>query len=304
MALSTFVKVIEKGSFIAAAVEMNASPSWISKKVARLENEVGTRLLNRSTHDLSLTESGEIFYQHAVRILYDVERAVDSVHDVGDRLSGTIKMHVTPGTGHRIVLPLIFTFMQEHPDLSIDVTVRAEVVDIVQHGLDLSIRSGGASDSKTRYASIESRHLGEARYDILASPAYFATFGKPESPRRLVDHNCLIHANQSSAHEWTFNEAEGSYTVRVDGNLVVDDWSVIYEAARAGLGIARLVGVASTKPRLDEGLEVIFADSVKADRVIWAFFPYTRPVPRKIDVLLRYLDGHLRAPSWNVRGLR
>jgi DNA-binding transcriptional LysR family regulator len=291
--MATFVKVIEKGSFIAAAVELDASPSWITKKIARLESEVGKRLLNRSTHDLSLTEAGELFYQHAVRILHDVERAVDSVHDVGDRLSGTIKVHVTPGTGHRIVMPLIFAFMQEHPELAIDVIVRAEVIDVVQHGLDVSIRSGGATDREARYMSIESRQLRAACYEIVASPAYLARFGRPEHPRDLADHNCLIHANQTSAHEWSFYDADRSYVVPVRGNVISDDWSVIDEAARAGLGIARLVGIYSTAPRADDGLEVLFADAVRADRFIWAFFPYTRPIPRKLDALLTYLEAHL-----------
>jgi DNA-binding transcriptional LysR family regulator len=273
---------------------MNSSPSWISKKVARLESEVGKRLLNRSTHELSLTEAGEIFYGHAVRILYDVERAVDSVHDIGERLSGTIKLHVTPGTGHRIILPLLFAFMREHPELAIDLTMRAEVVDVVQHGLDLSIRSGGADDSESRYASIESRKLGAARYEILASPGYFAKFGKPENPRALIDHNCLIHANQPAAHEWSFADAEGPFVVRVHGNVIVDDWSVIYEAARAGLGIARLVGVAAQMVRPDDGLEAVFADAVKADRFIWAFFPHARPLPRKLDALLTFLGANLQ----------
>jgi DNA-binding transcriptional LysR family regulator len=294
-ALETFVKVVEQGSFVASAVEMYSSPSWISKKIARLESEVGKRLLNRTTHELSLTECGKIFYQHAVRILYDVDRAIDSVHETGDDVSGTLRVQITPGTGQRIILPLIFAFMREHPQLSIEAAISSGSADVVQRGLDLAICSGDESDRHSNQATVEARQIGSAGYQILASPDYFARFGKPGSPRDLANHRCLIQASQPSAREWLFNDGSEAYSVRVNGTLIVDDWSVLYGAARAGLGIVRLQAMASTLVREEEGLESLFDESVAGGRGIWAFYPHARPLSRKLGLLLSYLEDQLKS---------
>ena len=294
-ALKTFVKVVEQGSFVASAVEMYSSPSWISKKIARLESEVGKRLLNRTTHELSLTESGKIFYQHALQILYDVDRAIDSVHEAGDDFSGTLRVQITPGTGQRIILPLMFEFMREHPRLSIEATICSGSADVVQRGLDLAIRSGDKNDRSSNQTTVAARQLAEARYQILASPEYFAKFGKPRSPRDLANHNCLIQANQPAAREWVFSDGTQPYSVRVNGTLIVDDWTVLYGAAHAGLGIARLQTTASALVREDEGLESLFDDSVAGSRVIWAFYPHARSLSRKLELLLAYLEERLKS---------
>lgn len=300
--MTAFVKVVETASFTAAAFALNCSTSSISKKINRLEYDVGAKLINRSTHGLNLTEAGAIYLERARKILYEIESARDSVQEVTQSLSGTLKVHMTPGTGIRIALPAVLQFIKSYPTLSVEISVRPDVIDILRLGFDVSILSAGIGDAMVNHSGVEARELSRARYLICAAPAYFQRYGKPTHPQELAEHNCLISMRQSSPHKWWFRNGRKRFAVNVHGNLVADDWTIIYEATLAGLGISRVLNLpADLQP--NGQLEPIFSDMLTSDRAVWAVVPRLRPMPRKIDLFLKFLSERLKWPEKRATSL-
>lgn len=137
--MEVLVRVVEKGSFLAAAVSLNLTPSAISKHVSRIEMELGVSLLNRSTHELSLTEAGKIFHAHCVKILREIDTARDAAREASAALGGTLRLHLTPGlTARQFVLPALRRFLIKQPDITIDVTMTLETIDVVEGGFSAS----------------------------------------------------------------------------------------------------------------------------------------------------------------------
>jgi DNA-binding transcriptional LysR family regulator len=294
--MEIFVRVVEKGSFSAAAVELNLTPSAVSKQVSRLEAELGVRLINRSTHDFSLTEAGKIYHERCLKILHEIDQARDAVQEANATLSGTLKLHVTPGTGQLMILPHLNRFLREHPGLSVDLHIEPDYVDVLQNGLDLSIRSGTDDDTNLRYTSIECRPLASVRYLVCAAPDYFRRKGKPKEPRDLARHDCIIYASQPSADRWWFSDKGKRYAVHVTGRLRADDWSAVHNAALDGVGIARLLALEAMPSISHDQLEVIFERQTICDRRLWAFFPRTRHTPRKVAAFLECLAKAFGVP--------
>ena len=288
--MEIFVRVVEKGSFSAAAVELNLTPSAVSKQVSRLEAELGVRLINRSTHEFNLTEAGKIYHDRCLKILHEIDQARDAVHEANATLSGTLKLHVTPGTGQMMILPHLNQFLRDHPDLSVDLQVEPDYVDVLQNGLDLSIRSGTDDDANLRYTSIECRPLAPMKYLVCAAPDYFKRKGKPKEPRDLARHDCIIYASQPSADRWWFTDRAKRYAVNVTGRFRADDWSAVHNAVLDGVGIGRLLALEATPSILRNRLEVIFEKQTICDRRLWAFYPRTRNLPRKVAAFIEYLN--------------
>lgn len=289
--MEIFIRVVEKGSFSAAAVELNLTPSAVSKQVSRLEADLGVRLINRSTHEFNLTEAGKIYHDRCLKILHEIDQARDAVQEANATLSGTIKLHVTPGTGQLMILPHLNQFLRDHPGLSVDLQIEPDYVDVLQNGLDLSIRSGTDDDANLRYTSIECRSLATLKYLVCASPEYFKRKGRPKDPRDLLRHDCIIYASQPSADRWWFTDRNKRYAVSVAGRFRADDWAAVHNAALDGVGIARLLTLDGTPPFARDRLEVIFEKQTVCDRRLWAFYPRTRNVPRKISAFLEHLHA-------------
>jgi DNA-binding transcriptional LysR family regulator len=292
--LYAFIKVIEKKSFTAAASALNCSTSSISKKITQLEHAVGAKLLNRSTHGMAnLTEAGMIYFGRVRKIIYELESAKESARDVGQSLQGTLKVHITPGTGLRIAVPAILQFMKSYPSLSVDISVRPESYDILRQGFDVSICNISPNDPGINYSMVEARELVKAQYAICASPSYFEKFGRPSHPRELTQYNCLVSIRQPSPQKWWFRLGRKKFAVKVQGTLVADNGAVVYEAAKAGMGIARILRVNSS-PGPTRDLEPIFSDLVVSDRTIHALIPRMRPLPRKIEAFVAFMTEELQ----------
>lgn len=293
--MAVLVRVVEKGSFSAAAQAIGLTPSAVSKQVSRIEAELGVRLINRSTHELSLTEAGKIYHERCLRILRDIDLARDAVQETAAGLSGTLKLHLTPGTGRQFVLPSLRRFVQQHPNLTLDLTIAPEAIDIVQEGFDLAIRSGTEKDIGLGYTSVECKPLSRARYLICASRDYFKRHRRPKEPRDLAEHNCLLSVGQPSFDRWWFSDGRRRYAVTVNGHFRSNDWAAVHDAALAGLGIARLLAFAGQTGPASSGLAVIFEKEAVCDRTIWAVYPRAPNVPRKVTSFLDFLTAELKA---------
>lgn len=294
LSMDVLVRVVEKGSFSAAGQALNLTASAISKHVSRLEKELGVSLLNRSTHELSLTEAGKIFHEHCVKILREIELARDAARETSAALGGTLRLHLTPGlTARQFVLPALRRFLTKHPDLTVDVTMSLESVDVVEGGFDLAIRGDTKKNVGPKNASVEYRQLAQGRYVICASKDYFRRHAKPKKPRDLVGHDCLLFVGQPSYDRWWFADGRRKYSVAVKGHFRANDSMAIYEAALAGLGIARMQILQGKFPNITRGLEVIFEDEAVCDRALWALYPRSLNIPIKVSAFLDHLSTEL-----------
>ncbi|MDU3291536.1 MAG: LysR family transcriptional regulator [Pseudomonas aeruginosa] len=211
--LEVFARVVESGGFSAAARRCGMTPSAVSKLITRLEQRLGTRLLNRSTRQLQLTPEGCTFYERGVRILADLEEA----------------------ERHHFLLPLVPEFLAQHPEVTLDIVLTDEVVDILEQRTDVAVRAGPLKSS-----SLVARKLGSTRMLIVGAPAYLARHGMPATPQALLGHNRLGANYVRTRSGWPLRDAGEELVVPLSGNAQASDGEALRRLAVAGLGLARL----------------------------------------------------------------
>src|SRR5476651_649039 len=232
--LEVFVRVIELGSFSAAARACTMTPSAVSKLISRLEQRLGTRLINRSTRQLQLTPEGCGFYERGVRLLADLDEAerCASAHATP---RGRLRVNANVPFGHHFLLPLASEFLDLHPDVTLDIVLTDEVIDILEQRTDVAVRAGPLKSS-----NLVARKLGQTRMVIVGAPGYLARYGTPLTPDDLARHNCL-GANYVRAHPgWPLRYAGEDLSVPILGNAQASDGQALHRLALCGLGLARL----------------------------------------------------------------
>ncbi|SEJ06811.1 transcriptional regulator, LysR family [Azotobacter beijerinckii] len=232
--LEVFVRVIELGGFSAAARACGMTPSAVSKLVARLEQRLGTRLVNRSTRQLQLTPEGCAFYERGVRVLADLDEAERSA-SAHSAPRGRLRVNANVPFGHHFLLPLVPGFLERHPDVTLDIVLTDEVIDILEHRTDVAVRAGPLKSS-----SLMARKLGQTRMVIVGAPAYLARQGTPATPDDLQRHNLLGFNYVRAQQGWPMRRAGVDTVVAVTGNAQASDGEALRRLTLAGLGLARL----------------------------------------------------------------
>jgi DNA-binding transcriptional LysR family regulator len=232
--LDVFVRVIELGGFSAAARACGMTPSAVSKLVARLERRLGTRLVNRSTRQLQLTPEGCAYYERGVRILADLDDA-ERCASANSAPRGRLRVNANVPFGHHFLLPMAPAFLQLHPEVSLDIVLTDEVVDILEQRTDVAVRAGPLQSS-----SLVARKLGDTRMVIVAAPAYLQRHGAPSTPEQLRQHNLLGLNYVRAAGGWPLRHQGTDSLVVPDGNAQASDGEALRRLALAGLGLARL----------------------------------------------------------------
>lgn len=285
--MSIFVKVADEKSFSAAARALDMTPSAVSKMIARLEDRLGVRLLNRTTRAVSPTEEGRDFYVQSKRILAATMDAELSVARSSQRARGTLRVTCTVLFGQHKLVPLLPAFLERYPELNIELSLTDHRVDLVDSELDVAVRLGPLTDS-----SLVARPIATTRRICVAAPAYIQRFGMPVRPADLMDHNCLVMNGHKTYGEWMVQGADGLESVKVAGNLAADNSVAIYGAALAGLGIARPASY-------------LVADDVKAGRLVELFegrrgpptavsliYLNRRNQPARISAFVEFMTDH------------
>ncbi len=233
-AMSVFAKVVEQGSFARAAQRLAISTSAASRRVAELEAHLGARLLQRTTRKLSLTESGQAFYERCVQLLADLEEAESAAAASASLARGTIRLTCSTHFGVRHLAPAIAAFVAGHPHVKFDVSLSERMVDLVEEGYDLAVRIGEPGGQ-----NLVARKLWRTRIVVCASPAYLARHGTPRAPEDLAAHACLTYEYLAPRNVWRFRDREGrERAVRVAGPLHANNGGLLAAAAVQGLGIA------------------------------------------------------------------
>lgn len=233
--IAAFVRVIERGSFAAVAVESGYTPSGVSRMVSRLEASLGTKLIFRSTRQLSLTPEGETFLPRARSILEAIEIASAELSDVVGTPRGHIRLNCGTAFADHKLPPLLAEFTALYPHISLDISVTDHRVDPVAYQADVTIRVGELADS-----SLVAIPLGTVARVIAASPAYLAEHGEPQTPQDLVRHNCLLLSGFPQQAVWPFRDKGKQITVSVNGTVTSDSAETLLRAALSGAGIIRL----------------------------------------------------------------
>jgi len=232
--MNAFVRVVERGSFAAAATDLGLTPSALSKLVTRIEDRLGVRLLTRTTRKLALTDEGELFVARSRDILASIEAAEAEVTAASRAPRGHLKVSVGTALAKQILRPALPDFLARYPDISVELNVSDRQIDLVAEQVDVAIRSGALGDS-----TLVARKLAEATRLICASPLYLKKHGTPRVPADLLRHNCLTLPG-SAWMQWPFHTQEGINRLAISGTFTSDNADLLFDMAIAGLGIARL----------------------------------------------------------------
>ena len=242
-AMRTFVRVVESGSFSAVADELRATQSAISKQVAALEKELGTKLLVRTTRSLAMTEEGARYFEQVRRLIAEIAEAEAELAKGEGQLRGWLRVAASVGYGRLKLMPLVKSFMAAHPDVKIDLRLHDGFIDLVEQGIDVSVRIGDLPDS-----GLIARRIGSSQRMLLAHRDYLGSLPKgrraPLHPDDLQSHGCIVYTGLPNSKVWTFTAAAGggepsgaSKSVRVEGTLQTNSSEVIRSAVIAGMGI-------------------------------------------------------------------
>lgn len=232
--LEIFVRVIEAGSFSAAARALDMSPSAVSKLVARLEQRLGTRLLQRSTRQLQLTPEGCAFYERGLRVLADLDEA-ERCASAHAEPRGRLRVNSNVPFAHHFLLPLLPVFLQRHPQVGVDLVLTDEVIDLLEQRTDVAVRAGPLKSS-----SLVARQLGSTRMVIVAAPRYAARHGLPRDAVELLAHNRLDIGHVRAQTGWPVLHDGHTQWVQPSGNARASDGEALRRLVLAGLGLARL----------------------------------------------------------------
>jgi DNA-binding transcriptional LysR family regulator len=283
-ALRTFIAVVESGGFSRAASVLESTTAAVSRRVAALEKRLGTRLLNRTTRTMSLTEAGERYYRDLIEILRALDEAEARATGEAAELGGTLRITAPVSFGARRLSPLLTDFMALHPQLKVVLILDDSYRDLVSEGLDLAIRIGELKES-----SLIARPLSNVRRYLCASPGYLAQHGEPTKPAQLMEHACLHYNNVMLREEWNLVGPNGPELVSVSGPLSANNGDVLREAAIGGQGIAVLPDFLVEDELASGRLQRILKDYEPPDYGLYAVWASGGFMPTKIRLLVDFL---------------
>ena len=290
-----FARVVEARGFSEAARRMRSSKSRVSKAVARLEQSLGARLLNRSTRGLSTTEIGAAFYEHCARIADEAAQAAELASRLQSEPRGTLRISAPVAFGRLHVAPALAEYLTRHAGLSVDLTVTDRLVDLVEEGHDVAIRI-----AREPSLHLVARELAPVRRVICATPAYFRHHGVPATPHELQAHNCLHRTPFGAQAEWRLLGPQGEAAVRIKGSLRIDDDDTLAQAALSGLGIALLPTFIIGGDLQAGRLQAVLSDYVPLERRVYAVHLPNRHLPAKVRAFVELLRERFGpVPYWD-----
>ena len=296
--MNAFVRVVEKGSFAAAAQDLGLTPSAVSKIVSRTEERLGVQLLTRTTRRIALTPEGETYFQRCRDILAAIEAAEAEVSSSGTSLQGPIRVSASTSIARYQIAQFLPDFLVRHPGIVIELDATDRQVDLIAENVDVAVRTGELADS-----SLVARKVAEARRILCASPDYLERHGVPAVPADLLNHNCLLVTNFAHLARWPFYTPEGINRLAVSGDVTSDSSDVLLELALRGHGIIRALEILAARHLRHGRLVQLLADVHVSDPTpIWAVTPPGRNRVPRVRAFLDYLVDTLGAAPWQVDG--
>ena len=286
-AMETFVYVVETGSFSAAARRLNIGQPAVSKAIAQLEARLAVRLLLRSTRGLTPTEAGLAFFERAKRAIEESDEADNAARGAASGLSGNLRICAAVTFGRLHIVPHLGPFLDQNPELNIDLMLDDRNINLVEEGVDLALRLGALSDS-----GLTARKIAECRRVVLGTPAYFAKHGEPTCPADLSEHQAIIYSLGGSANG-PFKKADEEQPVIINGRIRVSAAEGLRAAVLTDQGLA-LASEWMFAPELANGtVREAMRDWTLPNQDLWAVFPTGRMASAKARAFVEYVQGLL-----------
>lgn len=283
--VATFVQVVDSGSFTSAAEALGTAKSRVSKQINQLENHLSTRLLQRTTRRVQLTEAGRLYHAHALRILETVragELAVAACHDVPH---GRLRISLPRGLEEARFLDLLPRFMALYPEVVPEISVTGRFLNLLEENLDLAIRIGHLADS-----SLVARRLGGTASRIVATPSYWRQYGRPAQPDDLLSHHCLVYTERAEPYRWQFTGPEGQpFSVHVKARMAADDGTLLHRCAVAGHGVMQIPEVIVREDIGAGRLEVVLEEYEQTEMGIYAVYPSAKYLSINVRTFVDFL---------------
>lgn len=291
--LTVFARVVETGGFSAAARRLNMSVTMVSNHIKALEDRLGARLLNRTTRKVSLTEIGRAYYERSSQILADLEAADQIATALHTTPRGTLRLYTSTHL-IRFLAPVVDEFLTRYPDVSLDLMIGEKMVDLIEEGFDLAIRTLPPPDS-----SLISRQLTPWRHILCASPSYLETHAAPTRPGDLAALNCLRYAHYMYGDEWRFEDRAGALrSVKVSGKVVTNSAETLRHLALSGHGVFLAPSFVVGDDIRDGRLIRLLPDYQPVEFAISALYPHRHRLSNKvrafIDLLAERFAEHRR----------
>lgn len=295
-AMRAFRRVVETGSFTAAAAELNQSHTIVSRQVSQLEQQLGAQLLNRTTRRFALTEAGQEYYERSRYILDQVDDAARAVSAHQAVPSGTLRINAPMAFGTLELAQWLPQFILANPQLKVDLVCNDRLVDVIEEGFDVALRlTRGLPDS-----TLVAKRLATCEILLAASPEYLKRHGAPQQPADLAQHNCLTYTLAQKPNEFQFYGADGTeHTVNVHGNLQANTGIALRSAALAGLGIAATSSFIVHEDLRRGDLQQVLPGFILKPRDLFAIYPQNRHLSPKVRAFVDFAVSWYRTPRWN-----
>jgi DNA-binding transcriptional LysR family regulator len=282
-----FVRIAESGSFTSAANSMNTSPGAVSRAISELEGRLRTRLFNRSTRKVALTQAGTVYLDRCRQILLDIERADEEASDAQQRPLGKLRIHSFAGFGQYYVLPAVKEYRKQYPDVAVDLTLSQEIPELYKGSTDVAIV---ASSSALPDSDLVSHLLGTSFSVLCGSPDYIKSRGLPETPDELANHECIILDTPAfPAYQWLLESAKGNESKTVFGPLKLNTAEAVAAATRASMGVGVLPVYSALEGLADGSLVRMLPDYHLQKMNIYALHPSRKYTDARIRTWVEFL---------------
>ena len=290
-----FIRVVDLGSFSKAAADLGIGQPSATKLVAQLEAQLGSRLLHRSTHGVTPTEIGLLYYEKCKLIAHHVEEAESVAALMQSQVQGGLRISTSVAFGRRVLVPLVMRFMKSNPKLQIELSFEDRHVDLVEQGIDVAIRMGRLADS-----TLGSRFLGINPWVVVGSPNYLAQRGVPRKPADLAKHVALVYSTVQGDARWLFTGPDGRpRPTAVRGSLRSNNLSALLAAARGDMGLAALPWYVAHESVRAGAVQPVLTDWSLPSQEIHAVYPSPRQVPAKVSGFIEWLQGQIGETWWS-----
>ena len=286
-----FIRVVEAGSFTAAARLLGMPKTTVSRRIASLEREVGVRLVQRTTRSLSMTDAGRLYYEQSSQALRTIEDANLRLAETRAEPSGTIRISAPVGFGAHYLTSAVFDFLAAFPKTQVELHLTDDKLDLVENRIDLAFRTGILPDS-----TLTARKLGSTHRILCGSPDYLARHGEPQAAADLARHHCVIAGPSTGSAHWVLDGPRGQETVSVSGRFAANEMQAVIAAAIAGYGIAQLPYQVAEALVRNGRLRRVLGDYTTPVGGVYAVYPTSRHVSPLVKAFIELAAKHISMP--------
>jgi DNA-binding transcriptional LysR family regulator len=296
--LTFFVQIVKGGSLSTAARELGVTPASISKRLTKLEAQLGVLLLNRSTRRLSVTDEGEVYYAHALRILADLEELERLMSNNPAAPKGLLRVNAPLGFGRTYITPVVSNFVRRYPEVEVQLQLSDHPLSLIDEAFDIGIRFGEVPDAR-----VIATKIAPNRRLVCAAPSYLKKHGVPKVPHDLAKFNCIVLRQNDAAYgTWRFTKGKVSETVKVRGTLSSNDGEVALNWALDGHGLMLRAEWDIAKYLRSGRLQIVLEDYASPPADIFAVYPEKHKLSSKVRVFTDFLAASFHDPNQKSKG--